>query len=355
MSYKYSDIVSILRLAYEFRESRQYQTLGSLATWAFETGICCQPNEILRGHTAPFAHASAWNNCRADSRFSYEPTPVIQGNELDREWPHNCSCDQTPVYVWSLSSIKMHSHSHSYSEPSQTAPPPKKVPCIVSHIHRTDPQHQHRRRRTLSVSLSSPGSSGAKIIIAMQSSTSTSVAGTGSAAGSFTLTGCAREALRELTFLAFATDADEEETSTNDFGAYTHDFGAYTHAITRPRARTDSSCTDVSVPSISRTASPFSERPPIPPGWGARPRPRAREKDPERASSCIHPALETLERASRVGTGRAVCAGCMKPGVNLPRCRHCAKVWCSHKQFSLRLRRKRHCLRLAASWLVEKE
>ncbi|KAJ7493358.1 hypothetical protein B0H11DRAFT_959491 [Mycena galericulata] len=94
-------------------------------------------------------------------------------------------------------------------------------------------------------------------------------------------------------------------------------------------------CSFATVPSISRTASPFEgERVPIPPEWEARgSRHAQKEKEwPERADeprSRIHPVLDTLERGSRVGTGRVVCAGCSNTGNNFPRCPRCAQMWCS--------------------------
>ncbi|KAJ7460692.1 hypothetical protein FB451DRAFT_1405235 [Mycena latifolia] len=193
------------------------------------------------------------------------------------------------------------------------------------------PKKQHRRRRTLSsVSVPPAGSGAPKIKIAALPTGSTSTAHP-AAAGAFTLTGCARAALRCFTPgksspYMYDDDADEDDS---------------------PPASPTSSF--ASVPSISRTASPCEgERAPIPPGWGARPSgKREREwaqeqkyKHKQRGEwgppkqyegTRIHPVLDALERGSRVGTGRVACAACKKPGTNFPRCTRCARVWCSRE------------------------
>ncbi|KAJ7643298.1 hypothetical protein DFH06DRAFT_596695 [Mycena polygramma] len=209
----------------------------------------------------------------------------------------------------------MHSHSQPHSQASAAPVPAPKRP-------------QHQRRRTLSNTVSiSPTGSAPKITLAAQTSTSTSTSAARSAAsGAFTLTGCARAALRGL---ATGTYDDESDSYTD---SYTDSDDQYT-----PRhARTRSNYSDKDVPSISRTASPFEERQSVPPGWGARPRgtgkSQKRERSQHREQSQrprIHAVLESVERGSRVGTGRVVCAACAKPGVNFPRCTRCSKMWCS--------------------------
>ncbi|KAJ7065331.1 hypothetical protein C8F01DRAFT_740607 [Mycena amicta] len=198
----------------------------------------------------------------------------------------------------------MNSRPRSYSQSNGPSPP--------THTR------THRRQRTLSVVSISPHTA-AKIVIAAQSSAS--------ALGSFTLTGCARDALLEVAFPSSGDDDhgyDEPEDFSSSNDRYAFD--------PRTRLRSDSSCTDASVPSISRTASPFLERPPIPPGWGNYPRSRttARMRRPPSPSyTAIHSVLEALEQDSLVGTGRVVCAACRKVGVNFPRCKTCGKMWCS--------------------------
>ncbi|KAF7317770.1 hypothetical protein MKEN_00864800 [Mycena kentingensis (nom. inval.)] len=232
--------------------------------------------------------------------------------------------------------------------------------------------YSHRRRRTLSVVSVSSASSDtvvAKILITVppqnRPHASASTSKSALALGSFSLLGSAREALLDVAFptasptrvrFADGDDGDGEESSGDERLATRR---ALPRLQTRLRSRSNStSDTDASVPSISRTSSPFQERPSIPPGWGAYPRsattsytsfsrPRARTHvgmnrtyslphsappagDPDPNDICgIHPVLESLERGSRVGTGRIACAGCQKVGANFPRCKHCAQMWCS--------------------------
>lgn len=42
----------------------------------------------------------------------------------------------------------------------------------------------------------------------------------------------------------------------------------------------------------------------------------------------LHPVLAACERMSKVSS-RAVCATCMKPGYDYPRCSKCGEMWCS--------------------------
>ncbi|KAJ7878862.1 hypothetical protein B0H14DRAFT_1630684 [Mycena olivaceomarginata] len=201
--------------------------------------------------------------------------------------------------------IEMASHLPSLTLATEASAPAQQRP-------------QHRRCRTLSVSIPLAGTA-SKIIFAVPSSPSPSAAQVAAGAGAFTLTGCARAALRGL---VLATSDDESDLN-------------------------EDSLSDKEVPSISRTASPFEgERVPIPPGWGARPRKaqwprrersrsqdrseyREQQSESRRATTRIHPTLEGLEHGSRVGTGRVVCAGCGTSGVNFPRCPRCTKMWCS--------------------------
>ncbi|KAJ7158179.1 hypothetical protein C8R43DRAFT_360304 [Mycena crocata] len=190
-------------------------------------------------------------------------------------------------------------------------------------------KHFHRRSRTLSsVSIPAPGSP-TKITVAALVSTSSSAACT-TAAGAFTLTGSARVALRGL----------GSPTNTPN-GRYADTYLAdpddeHSDRLIGTNPSNDSAWFVPSVPSISRTASPFEgERAPILPGWGAR-RTRSpsqqQEKLPEfrsrREQTRIHPGLEKLERTSRL-TKRVVCAGCKTVGSTFPRCTRCAQMWCS--------------------------
>lgn len=188
---------------------------------------------------------------------------------------------------------------------------------------------QHRRCRTISVSNPLTGSA-SKIIIAVQTGASTSAAHVAAGAGAFTLTGCARSALRGVVL-----GMSDDETDSNEDWYEDREY-------TPPQTPERNAFSDQDVPSISRTApTSESERGPIPPGWGARPRgvrktqrrrerSRSRERPQHREQATrVHPTLEGLERGSRVGTGHVVCAACGTPGINFPRCTHCAKMWCS--------------------------
>ncbi|KAF7309465.1 hypothetical protein MIND_00317300 [Mycena indigotica] len=191
----------------------------------------------------------------------------------------------------------------------------------------------HRRRRTISVVSVSPNTT-SKIMIAVNSSPSTSTKTNGSALGSFTLTGCARDALLDVAFPKLDDDGyDEYGESLDSHDAF---FAARDRDDDLPgplRLRSDSSCTDVSIPSLSRTASPFQEQSSIPPGWGQYPRvrPRAVTSVTLPPIAGIHPILESLEHGSRVATGPVMCAACEKLGSNFPRCKHCAQMWCSRE------------------------
>ncbi|KAJ7027908.1 hypothetical protein C8F04DRAFT_72659 [Mycena alexandri] len=203
-------------------------------------------------------------------------------------------------------------HSQSESQSSQAVAAPVRKPQL------------HRRRTLSAVSIPRAGSL-SKITIAVQSTNAGAVRG--AAAGAFTLTSSARAALRGL---GSRTSDDSDSDSYEE----------YPPSPIPAHVRTYSNFSDKDVPSISRTASPFEgERVPIPPGWGGRgraqrvrERSRSRERTQHREQahrSRIHPVLETLERESRVGTGRVVCAACAKPGVNFPRCTRCSKMFCS--------------------------
>ncbi|KAJ7820254.1 hypothetical protein B0H14DRAFT_2834261 [Mycena olivaceomarginata] len=217
--------------------------------------------------------------------------------------------------------IEMASHLPSLTLATEASAPAQQRP-------------QHRRCRTLSVSIPLAGTA-SKIIFAVPSSPSPSAAQVAAGAGAFTLTGCARAALRGL---VLATSDDESDLNEDSYAD---------REYMPPHRPTRRSLSDKEVPSISRTASPFEgERAPVPPGWGARPRKaqwpkrgrsrsqdrseyREQQSESRRATTRIHPTLEGLERGSRVGTGRVVCAGCGTSGVNFPRCPRCTKMWCS--------------------------
>ncbi|KAJ7089754.1 hypothetical protein B0H15DRAFT_270671 [Mycena belliarum] len=214
------------------------------------------------------------------------------------------------------------------------------------------PHKKRQRQRTLSTVSVPPAGSAPKINIAPLRAGSTCTA-CPAAAGAFTLTGCARAALRCLA-------PGESDSSGLGYG-FGYGYG-YDDDSDRDDA-TDSPPASprsiASVPSISRTASPCEgERAPIPPGWGVRSRrewaqeqrqrKRAQQKQkqkeewpqkqkerdrssPNDSLTRIHPVLDALERASRVGTGRVACAACTAPGANFPRCARCAKPWCSRE------------------------
>ncbi|KAJ7250896.1 hypothetical protein B0H12DRAFT_658995 [Mycena haematopus] len=90
----------------------------------------------------------------------------------------------------------------------------------------------------------------------------------------------------------------------------------------------------LTIPSISRTAAPFSAVPVSPSsaplldfdtGY-ATPRPTASPPPPQDATA---PALASLERRSRLCATRTECATCGVPGTNFPACGRCGAVWCS--------------------------
>jgi hypothetical protein len=91
-----------------------------------------------------------------------------------------------------------------------------------------------------------------------------------------------------------------------------------------------------SIPAISRTSSSFSDldilmtASPGPPPLNAN----------GRCNKEIHPILAACEKMSKVSS-RAVCATCMKPGNNYPRCAKCGEMWCS-RTCRLRDGGKRH-------------
>ncbi|KAJ7156900.1 hypothetical protein C8R43DRAFT_408759 [Mycena crocata] len=203
---------------------------------------------------------------------------------------------------------------------------------------------KHRRSRTLSsVSIPPPGSP-TKITIAALTSTSLSAA-RAAAAGAFTLTGCARAALLGLGPPSNTPHGESLSSYTDSYfpdpyDEYSHTRMAHSYSDKYDDMPASPACSVGSVPSISRTASPFEgERAPIPPGWGVRSARRTRARSPQRERSQephsrreptrIHPVLDTLERGSRLGTGRVFCAGCKKAGSNFPRCTRCAQMWCS--------------------------
>ncbi|KAJ6624874.1 hypothetical protein B0H10DRAFT_2430612 [Mycena sp. CBHHK59/15] len=185
-----------------------------------------------------------------------------------------------------------------------------------------------RRRRTLSaVSIPTAGSD-AKIAllnpVAPLDPRSTEQHG---AAGAFTLTGCARASLRGLApGLHMRADSIDSAESLRRAG----------FVRPRPPMPGDSppaspATSFASIPSISRTTSPFSYTEVLS-DWKGKERERERKKGRERERPpALHPVLDLLERGSLVGTGRVVCAACNKPGMNFPRCKRCAKMWCSRE------------------------
>ncbi|KAJ7785201.1 hypothetical protein DFH07DRAFT_4972 [Mycena maculata] len=147
------------------------------------------------------------------------------------------------------------------------------------------------------------------------------------AVGAFTLTGCPRASLR-----SFAPASPPFDANPHEHLVYADLPVCFPRPSDSPPASPALSL--ASIPSISRTASPFEiEYESIPPGWGAghkgKDRDRVRVRTPRGTQT--HSALGSLERTSRVGTGRVVCAACKKHGSNFPRCRRCSKMWCSRQ------------------------
>ncbi|KAJ7281998.1 hypothetical protein C8J57DRAFT_1219759 [Mycena rebaudengoi] len=174
------------------------------------------------------------------------------------------------------------------------------------------------------------------------------------AAGAFTLTGCARASLGEALHRGHqAPIKDTPNTASDKPGDFGDGSGYFLPK--RPYVLGDSPPASPlesygSIPSISRTASPFSDfdlEPRAPPVRGR----RGKGKERARAWADKQPAgtnekgvaratLDELERLSRVGTGRVLCAGCNKVGINFPRCTRCKKMWCSRE---CRLRSTHEC------------
>ncbi|KAJ7275746.1 hypothetical protein C8J57DRAFT_1127341 [Mycena rebaudengoi] len=206
----------------------------------------------------------------------------------------------------------------------------------------------HRHRRTLSV-ISADGSA-AKIALAIRRMSLD--AEPHAAAGAFTLTGCARDALGAALHGRWATaspsDSVEDEWNTPgdnyDEAEAKDDFLpalSYTVGGSPPASPTTSFA---SIPSFSRTASPFSDfdsEPHTSPVPIRRVKGRGKERERERArtnlvkshgrDTTMNEKLYLLERSSRMGTGRVVCSACKKEGINFPRCARCANMWCSRE------------------------
>ncbi|KAJ7623578.1 hypothetical protein FB45DRAFT_752206, partial [Roridomyces roridus] len=190
----------------------------------------------------------------------------------------------------------------------------------------------HRRRRTLSTASISANN---KIEIVLASTDAGARTEQHAAAGAFTLTGSAHTALLE-----FVPYGDPRR----DHGKrYAHRRTQSSYAVVHWPTGSDSDSppaspsSELSVPSISRTASDGDAawRPHT--GRRKRDKEKAKERPRPRSSTLlneptgIHPVLSKLESRSRVGTGRVVCAGCGQAGTNFPRCPRCGQMWCSRE------------------------
>jgi len=105
-------------------------------------------------------------------------------------------------------------------------------------------------------------------------------------------------------------------------------------------ARTDSSMSgsprsidssSLSIPSISRTTSSFSDQDdlstaPTSARVSREPSPHNQRTKP--MTMKLHPVLAACERSSKFST-RVVCATCSKPGRDYPKCGKCGEMWCS--------------------------
>ncbi|KAJ7513041.1 hypothetical protein B0H11DRAFT_16567 [Mycena galericulata] len=205
------------------------------------------------------------------------------------------------------------------------------------------PKTQQRRRRVASIVSIPPtgsgsGSASKKIALLRGAALDPRSTEHNTTVGAFTLTGCPRASLR--CFTRRGRTARRSEPHDHDESI-----------PVRPPVPSDSppmspAASFASIPSISRTASPFSdsdnEYGSIPPGWGGvlrkgrgKGKERGRERARLRGPRHPHPPpiVDPLERDTRVGTGmsRAICAACKKHGSNFPRCRRCGKMWCSRE------------------------
>ncbi|KAJ7136828.1 hypothetical protein C8R44DRAFT_728784 [Mycena epipterygia] len=156
---------------------------------------------------------------------------------------------------------------------------------------------KHRRRRTMSIVSTADNESKIALLTgAAPLEPRITDSDLHIAVGAFTRTGCARTSLRCFTLTL-------PPVPYVDY--------MYHDPTTRPPMPGDSppqspACSFASIPSISRTESPFSENETsIPPGWGSRGKGKGRERI--RAQTLpgprIHPVLDSLERDSLVGTG----------------------------------------------------
>ncbi|KAJ7635242.1 hypothetical protein FB45DRAFT_482643 [Roridomyces roridus] len=187
---------------------------------------------------------------------------------------------------------------------------------------------KHRRRRTSTTPSESTvciSASSNKIALTLSRDTPLasisprSVAGLHhTALGAFTLTGCPIASLRYFVYDLEQAMSDEDASSDPDVDSDT--------SPSTPPAFT-------SIPSISRTASPFSDEysaGSIPPGWpmphkGRKGKDRRKSRSSKHADDSDHVSLRSSRRSV------PVCAGCKKQGSNFPRCRGCATLWCSRE------------------------
>jgi len=94
-----------------------------------------------------------------------------------------------------------------------------------------------------------------------------------------------------------------------------------------------------SIPSISRTSSSFFDLDSsVTSASGARV--NASPPKAEGRYNKMHPILAACEKMSKL-SNKAVCATCMKPGYDYPRCAKCGEMWCS-RVCRLRGGAKRH-------------
>ncbi|KZP33601.1 hypothetical protein FIBSPDRAFT_847518 [Athelia psychrophila] len=87
----------------------------------------------------------------------------------------------------------------------------------------------------------------------------------------------------------------------------------------------------LSIPSISRTASSFSDRDDIstaPTSVHVSREPSPHRQRTKPMSMKLDPVLAACERGSKFST-RVVCATCSKPGRDYPKCGKCGEMWCS--------------------------
>ncbi|KAF8895383.1 hypothetical protein BD779DRAFT_723489 [Infundibulicybe gibba] len=95
-----------------------------------------------------------------------------------------------------------------------------------------------------------------------------------------------------------------------------------------PDSMLSSSPSSPTIPSIARTASTYYSSSPI---HVPHPKTMTQTRDYPAQIDKLDPILASLERKSKLRSGRVHCATCKKPGTDYPRCGKCGEKWCSRE------------------------